>query len=104
MIFVNSLYIFDSKHRGTIKLLSLYVTFLRIIPRTWLPLDAAILHCSEIFMLALIVGLLLLGSCAHKRIVNIMNVYIEMNNMQVELIRFRQKYRLLLPLETSKWE
>ena len=32
--------------------------------------------------------------CAHKRIVNIMNVYIERKNMQVELIRFRKKYRL----------
>ena len=29
------------------------VIFLRIIPRTWLPLEAAILHCSETFMLAL---------------------------------------------------
>ena len=29
--------------------------------------------------------------CAHKRIVNIMKVYIERNNMQVELIRFREK-------------
>ena len=27
--------------------------------------------------------------CAHKRIVNIMKVYIERNNLQVELIRFR---------------
>ena len=26
--------------------------------------------------------------CAHKRIVNIMKVYIERNNMQVELILF----------------
>ena len=34
--------------------------------------------------------------CAHKRIVNniIMKVYIERNNMQVELIRFRKKYLL----------
>ena len=32
--------------------------------------------------------------CAHKRIVDIMKVYIEKNNMQVELIRFRKKYRL----------
>ena len=32
--------------------------------------------------------------CAHKHIVNIMKVYIEMNNMQVELIRFRKQYRL----------
>ena len=31
-------------YRGTIKLLSLYVIFLRIIPRTWLALDAAILE------------------------------------------------------------
>ena len=30
--------------------------------------------------------------CAHKRIVNIMKVYIEKKNMQVELIRFRNKY------------
>ncbi len=32
--------------------------------------------------------------CAHKRFVNIMNVYIERNNLQVELIRFRKKYHL----------
>ena len=32
--------------------------------------------------------------CAHKRIVNIMKVYTERNNIQVELIRFRKKYRL----------
>ena len=36
-------------YRGTIKLLSLYVIFLRIIPRTWLTIYAAILHCSETF-------------------------------------------------------
>ena len=35
-----------------------------------------------------------LWAAAHKRIVNIMKVYIERNNMQVELIRFRKKYRL----------
>ena len=29
--------------------------------------------------------------CAHKCIVNINKVYIERNNMQVELIRFRKK-------------
>ena len=29
--------------------------------------------------------------CAHKRIVNIMKMYIEGNNMQVKLIRFRKK-------------
>ena len=28
--------------------------------------------------------------CAHKRIVNIMKVYIERNNVQVDLIRFRK--------------
>ena len=28
---------------------------------------------------------------AHKRIVNIMKVYIERNNIQVEIIRFRKK-------------
>ena len=32
--------------------------------------------------------------CAYKCIVNIMKVYIERNNIQVELIRFRKKYRL----------
>ena len=32
--------------------------------------------------------------CAHQRIVNIMKVYIERNNMEVELIRLRKKYRL----------
>ena len=30
--------------------------------------------------------------CAHKRIVNIMKVYIERNNMQVEIIRFHKIY------------
>ena len=29
--------------------------------------------------------------CAHKRIVNIMKVYIERNNMQGEFLRFRKK-------------
>ena len=42
-------------HRGTIKPFSLDVIFLRIIPRTWLPSDVAILHCSETFMIAIIV-------------------------------------------------
>ena len=52
-------------------------------------------------------NLLLLGSCytAHERIVNIMKVYIKRNNMQIELIRFRKKYRLysrlLLRIEKS---
>ena len=32
--------------------------------------------------------------CAHKRSVNTMKVYIERNNIQVELIRFRKRYRL----------
>ena len=32
--------------------------------------------------------------CAHKRIVNIMKVYIERKNMQVQLIPFRTEYRL----------
>ena len=36
--------------------------------------------------------------CAHKRIVNIMKVYVERKNMQVELIRFRKKDRLYLCL------
>ena len=34
---------------------TLYVIFLRIIPRTWIPLQATILHCSDTFMLVLIV-------------------------------------------------
>ena len=44
--------------------------------------------------------------CARKRIVNnfIMKVYIERNNIQVELIRFRKKIATLLKLESLKWE
>ena len=42
-------------YKGTIKLFSLYVIFLRIIPTTWLPLGAAMLHCSDTLMLAFIV-------------------------------------------------
>ena len=37
-------------YRGTINPFSLYVIFLRIIPRIWLPLEAAILYCSETFL------------------------------------------------------
>ena len=37
---------------------------------------------------------LLVLRCAHKRIVNRINAYIERNNMQVELLRFRKKYHL----------
>ena len=33
--------------------------------------------------------------CAHKRIVNIMKVYIERNNMLVELIRFRKNINFI---------
>ena len=32
--------------------------------------------------------------CAHKRIVNIMKGYMERKNRQLELIRFRKKYRI----------
>ena len=32
--------------------------------------------------------------CAHNRIVNIMKVYMERKNRQLELIRFRKKYRI----------
>ena len=32
--------------------------------------------------------------CAHKRIVNIMKVYMERKNVQLELIWFRKKYRI----------
>ena len=32
--------------------------------------------------------------CPHKHIVNMMKVYIERKNIQVELIRFRKKYQL----------
>ena len=45
------------------------------------------------FIVSYALHLLILGSCyiAHKRIVNIMKVYIKKNNIQVELIRFRKK-------------
>ena len=42
--------------------------------------------------------------CVHKRIVNIMQVHIESNNIQVELIRFRKQIAILLKLEILKWE
>ena len=42
--------------------------------------------------------------CAHKCIVNIMKMFIERNNIQVELIRFRKKIATLLTLVTLKWE
>ena len=42
-------------YRGTINPFSLYVIFLRIIPRIWLPLEAAILHCSDTFILSFII-------------------------------------------------
>ena len=32
--------------------------------------------------------------CAHKRIVNIVKVYMERKNRQLGLIRFRKKYRI----------
>ncbi len=32
--------------------------------------------------------------CAHKRIVNIIKVYMERMNRQLELIRFRKNYRI----------
>ena len=41
---------------------------------------------------------------AHKRIVNIMTVYIERNNIQVELLRFRKKIATLFALQTLTWE
>ena len=41
-------------YRGTINPLSSCVIFIRIIPRSWLPWEAAMLHCSETFMLAFI--------------------------------------------------
>ena len=49
-------------------------------------------HCSSVCYLPVRIGQLL--RCAHKRIVNIMKVYIERNNMQVELIRFGTKCQL----------
>ena len=58
-----------------------------------------------VFIVSYSLHLLILGSCytAHEHIVNIMKVYIQMNNMQVELIRFGKKVTLLT-FETFKWE
>ena len=42
--------------------------------------------------------------CAHKRIVNRIKVYIERNNMQVELIRFRKKISPLFTFTFAKRE
>ena len=46
-------YVTIALHRGTINPFSLYVIFLRI-SIIWLPWEAAILHCSETFMLAIV--------------------------------------------------
>ena len=48
--------------------------------------------CVGGFTVSYVLHLLILGSCytAHKRIVNIMKVYIKRNNIQVELIRFHK--------------
>ena len=46
-------YNYIALYRGTQS--NYYVIFLRIIQRTWLPLDATMLHCSDTFMLAFIV-------------------------------------------------
>ena len=45
-----------------------------------------------------------LGSCAHKRIVNIMKLYIERNNIQVELIRFRKQISTLFTFTFERRE
>ena len=59
--------------------------------------------CPHCYLLhSVYVGQLL--GCARKHIVNIMKVYIERNNMQVQLILFRKKILTLLTLETLKWE
>ena len=54
----------------------------------WLSVGMCVCGC-EVFIVSYALHLLILGSCytAHKRIVNIMKVY---NNIQVELIRFRK--------------
>ena len=42
--------------------------------------------------------------CIHKRIVNIMKVYIERNNMQVELTRFRKKIDFIGVYVCEAWK
>ena len=61
---------------------------------TWLFLFVCVFGCQ---LLASCSSFGQLLRCAHKCIVNIMKVYIEKNNMQVELIQFRTK---ILPLFT----
>ena len=46
------IYLTIALYRVTVYPFSLHVALLRIIPIIWLPLEAAILHCSETFMLA----------------------------------------------------
>ena len=41
--------------------------------------------------------------CAHQRIVNIVKVYIEINNIHVELIRLRKQYRLYSRLRREEF-
>ena len=50
------------------------------------PRDGTVFVCSRLHSVRF--GQLL--CCAHKRIVNIMKVYIERKNMQVQLITFRK--------------
>ena len=53
--------------------------------------DGKLFGCSSVCYLPVCFGQLL--RCAHERIINIMKVYIERNNTQVELIRLRTKCR-----------
>ena len=54
--------------------------------------DGTLFGCSGVCYLRVRFGQLL--RCSHKRIVDVMKVYIERNNMQVELMPFRKKCRL----------
>ena len=79
---------------------------------TWLPSPLAVCVCMRASVCACVWVwesamrfIYVFWAAVHiKRSVNIMKVYIERNNMQVELIRLRQKISTLLTLETLKWE
>ena len=62
----------------------------------WMCVGVCVVCVCGWFCVSYALHLLILGSCytAHKRIVNIMKVYIKRNNIQVESIGFRNNQRL----------
>ena len=73
----------------TIRVCIYKVTCMHLQSYNWKKLTACVRACMRACIRSS-----LHSRCAHKRIVNLMKVYSEMKNIQVELIRFRKKYCL----------